>query len=184
MGRRGALSCHKPQANMKNILNCLLLAGALAAIGAQAQSTFQVTLSGLTENPVNASPGIGFGTVVLNAAQTQITVNESWSGLLAPATASHIHGPAGLGTNSPVLFPFSGVPNATSGAITEQTFSITPTQVGYLTSGLLYMNIHTSVFPGGEIRGQLVPAPEPSTFALAGMGVAATVWKLRRRKVS
>ena len=169
---------------MKKILNCLLLAGALAALSAQAQSTFQVTLTGATENPVNASPGIGFGTVVLNAAQTQITVNENWSGLLAAATASHIHGPAGLGTNSGVLFPFSGVPNATSGAITEQTFSITPTQIGYLTSGLLYMNIHTTLFPGGEIRGQLVPAPEPSTYALGGMGLVATVWNLRRRKAS
>ncbi len=169
---------------MKNILNCLLLAGALAAVSAQAQSTFQVTLTGLTENPVNGSPGIGFGTVVLNAAQTQITVDESWSGLTAAATASHIHGPAGLGTNAPVLFPFTGVPNATSGAIPEQTFSITPTQVGYLTSGLLYMNIHTSAFPGGEIRGQLVPAPEPSTYALGGMGLVATVWNLRRRKTS
>lgn len=139
---------------------------------ASAQWTFQATLSGLGENPVNASPATGFGTVILNAAQTQITVDESWSGLTAPATASHIHGPGGVGTNAAVLFPFSGVPAATSGSIPEQTFAITAQQVSYLFSGFLYMNVHTSTFPGGEIRGQLLLVPEPTTAALLGLGLA------------
>ena len=87
-------------------------------------------------------------------------------GLTAPATAAHIHGPAGAGTNASVLFPFSGVPNATSGSIPQQTFSISTTQVGYLQSGLLYMNVHNSVYPGGEARAQLVLVPSSGlTFA-------------------
>jgi hypothetical protein len=59
-----------------------------------------------------------------------------------------------------VLFPFSGVPAATSGTINEHTFNITPEQLGYLTNGLLYFNVHSSTYGGGEIRGQiyLVPA--------------------------
>jgi len=150
---------------------------------AQAQWTFEAFLNGFGENPPNGSPASGFGTVVLNAAQTQITVDESWSGLTAPATASHIHGPGGVGTNAPILFPFSGVPNATAGAIPEQTFAITPTQVGYLFSGYLYMNVHTSTFPGGEIRGQLLLVPEPSTVCLLGVGSLA-VWIVRRKRSS
>ena len=161
----------------------LVLATALSAGVAFAQSTYEAFLTGLGETPANASPGLGIGTLVLNAAQNQITVDENWSGLLAAATASHIHGPGGAGTNGPVLFPFTGVPAATSGSIPEQTFAITPTQVAWLQSGYLYMNVHTSVFPGGEIRGQLLLIPEPSTAALLGLGAGATALALRRRKV-
>jgi hypothetical protein len=148
---------------------------------ASAQYTFDATLLGSGESPPNGSPGTGFGTVVLNAAQTQITVDESWSGLTAPATASHIHGPGGVGVNAAVIFPFTGVPAATAGAIPEQTFPINATQVGYLFAGTLYMNVHTSTFPGGEIRGQLILVPEPSTAALLGVGTALVTWRLRRR---
>ena len=162
----------------------LALATALSAGVVSAQSTFEALLTGSGETSPTGSPATGFGTVVLNAAQNQITVDESWSGLLAAATASHIHGPGGVGTNNAVIFAFSGVPAATSGSIPQQVFAITPTQVAYLESGYLYMNIHTSLFPGGEIRGQLVLVPEPSTAALLVLGSGATILALRRRKVS
>ena len=168
---------------MKKILTLLVIVTALAAGVASAQTTFEAFLLGTGETPPNGSPGTGFGTVVLNAAQTQITVDENWSALTAPATASHIHGPAGSGTNAPVLFPFSGVPAATSGAIPEQTFSITPTQVGYLFDGFLYMNVHTSTFPGGEIRGQLQLVPEPALTVLLALGAIPVALRLRRAKV-
>jgi len=131
-----------------------------------AQSGFQASMLGVNEVPANGSTGTAFGTVVLSPDQTNITVNMRFSGLTAPATAAHIHGPAGAGTNASVLFPFSGVPNATTGAIPEQTFAITPTQVGYLQSGLLYMNVHNSVYPGGELRDQIRLVPSVGlTFA-------------------
>lgn len=160
---------------MKKLQLPAILAVLLCTGSAFAQSTFQAFLNAAGENPPNSSTAAGFGTVVLNAAQNQITVDFSWSGLAAAATAAHIHGPAGAGTNASVLFPFSGVPNATSGSIPEQSFAITPTQVGYLQSGLLYMNIHDSLFPGGEIRGQLTLAPEPSTLALLGLGAVTAI---------
>jgi hypothetical protein len=168
--------------NMKSFIAIFGFAAALSVGTASAQSTFQAVLTGLGEFPPNGSPATGFGTVVLNAAQTQITVDESWSGLTAPATASHIHGPGGVGTNAPVLFPFSGVPAATSGAIPEQTFAITPTQVSYLFSGYLYMNVHDANFPGGEIRGQLELVPEPSTLALLGLGVGGIALQAYRKR--
>ena len=170
---------------MKKLIVYFALALALPTGQLSAQSTFQVFLSGSGENPPNGSPAIGFGTVVLNAAQTQITVDENWSGLTAPATASHIHGPGGVGTNAAVLFPFTGVPAATSGSIPEQVFAITAQQVTWLFQGYLYMNIHTSTFPGGEIRGQLLLVPEPSSLALLGMGgvpFALAYWRRRRNR--
>jgi hypothetical protein len=68
------------------------------------ESTFQTTLLGTEEVPANRSTAKGFGSVVLSADQSRITVNE-FRGLTAPATAGHIHGPAGPAL-TPVVFPF------------------------------------------------------------------------------
>ena len=50
-----------------------------------------------------------------------------------------------------------------------------------LDAGEAYLNIHTTSFPTGEIRGFLAPVPEPETYALmlGGLAVLAT---LRRRR--
>lgn len=166
------------------LLFTLALALVLFSRPASAQTLFNAFLSGTQEAPPNASPASGFGTALLNLAETQITVDLSFSGLLGLATAAHIHGPAPAGTNAPVLFPLTGVPAATSGTIPEQSFAITPTQVVSLKAGLFYMNVHSNVFPGGEIRGQLLAAvPEPGTLALAaGCLIPGMVLALRRRR--
>ena len=165
---------------MKKSLALLSLALACSTRIALGQLTFEAHLSGLAETSPNASPATGFGQIVLNPAQTQITVDENWSGLTAPATASHIHGPATTSQNAGVLFGFSGVPAATSGSIPTQVFNVTAAQVSDLLNGLWYFNIHTSTYPGGEIRGQVYLVPEPGTLALMGLGLAAGFWRLRR----
>jgi hypothetical protein len=166
-----------------SVLLTLGLVLAFPAIQASAQVTFLTTLLGSNENPPNASPGTGFGSVVLNAAGNQITVNESWSGLTAAATASHIHMAAPPGTNAPVVFPFTGVTAATSGSIPQQTFAITPTQVAQMFGGLAYMNVHTSTFPGGEIRGQLLASvPEPGIAGMLLGSLTTLGLVIRRRK--
>ncbi len=134
----------------------LILFCVIWAAPAYAQRQFQASFTGAQQVPVVASPGTGSGTVVLNADETQITVNMSFSGLTSPAILAHIHGAAPVGANANVLFDFSAVtPNATSGSIPEQTFAITPAQVAELKAGLYYFNVHTTNFGGGEIRGQI-----------------------------
>ena len=142
----------------------LALALTLGAAASALATTFSyvATLAGTNEVPPNASPATGTGFIVYDDVAATITVSVSWSGLTAPATAGHIHGPGGVGVNAGVLFPFSGVPAATAGSIPTQSFAISSTQVGYLNTALLYVNIHTSNFPGGEIRGQIYPEATPN----------------------
>lgn len=143
-------------------LTAIALVSACALPASAALITFVANLDGGQEVPPNGSAATGFGTVVLDDTTDMITVNESWTGLSAPAIVSHIHGPAPAGVTTGVLFPFTGVPSATSGSIPQQVFTLTAAQVTELENGLLYMNVHTRNYPAGEIRGQLVAVPEMS----------------------
>ena len=120
---------------------------------APAARTFVARLNSVQEVPSNNSGATGNGTVTLNAAETQITVNLSFTGLSSAQSAAHIHGAAHVGVNAPILFGLN------TGTVTNATFSVTPTQAAQLKKGLFYFNVHTSVFGGGEIRGQILSNP-------------------------
>lgn len=164
------------------ILAAIMIAVGLWAPKLSADQIFAAHLSGAQDVPPTNSPATGFFTVDLNTPQTMITVNGSFSGLEGPATAAHIHGPGLPGMNAGVLFPFTGVPNATSGSIPTQMFNITPTEVGYLESGELYVNVHSTVFTSGEIRGQLAATPEPEPGALMLLGIALLALMVAMKK--
>jgi hypothetical protein len=51
--------------------------------------------------------------------------------------------------------------------------------IARLTSGQTYLNIHTSMFPGGEIRGQLQAVPEPASLLLLTTGIVVAAGTLR-----
>ena len=144
-------------------LGYLILLVLISAAAVSAQQRFVASLTGTQEVPPNASAGKGTCTIVLNAAQTQITVNCTFSGLGSNANASHIHAGA-VGVAAPVLFGFTGTPAATSGTIPTQIIAVTAQQVTDMRNHLHYVNIHTTPFPGGEIRGQVKQAHTVSDF--------------------
>ena len=122
----------------------------LFASPAGAQQYFQAHLDGLQEVPPNASPGTGLGCFTLNPDNTLDYV-VTYAGLLGIESAAHIHGAAPPGVNAAAIFPFAvGTPKI-------GTFGpLTALQVADLQNGLYYVNVHTNVVPGGEIRGQIL----------------------------
>lgn len=137
----------------KNFLTLFFLF-AVGITTANAGTIFKNALSAAQEVPTNSSTGTGFGSVRLNDAGTQITVNLNFSGLSSNQTAAHIHGNAAFGANGPVLFNIGAI-GGTSGTFAQTTFNVTAQQVADLRAGLWYFNIHTANNPGGEIRAQI-----------------------------
>jgi hypothetical protein len=116
------------------------------------------TLTGAAEVPGPGDPDAsGTAALRLNAGQGEVCFQLAWSNIDGTVTASHIHvGPSGVA--GPIVVPlfvgasFSGTGSA-SGCVTDVDrdliVAIIQDPAGY------YVNIHSSVFPAGAIRGQL-----------------------------
>jgi len=163
---------------MKKILIIFALLGSLTVV--QAQSSFEANLDGLQVLPPNVSPAFGLGDFSLSGTTLSVTTG-TYQDLLGTSTAVTLHD-AAPGVNGPVIFLLTlDSPGTTTGTFSGSG-ALTAGQIADLDSGNLYVSIHSTVFPGGEIRGQLEPVPEPATMALLGAGSLALL-AMRRRKV-
>jgi len=122
---------------------------------------FVSNLAGADEVPAtpNAVKGNG-GILQLSNDQLSAKVSLLFSGLTGSQTGAHVHA-AAPGLNGPIIFPLPlGSP--------VNNFVVNPTaqQVLDLRAGQQYMNVHSSGFQNGEIRGQLLwnPAEEADFF--------------------
>jgi hypothetical protein len=181
----------------------------LSSPGLTTTITYTANLDGPSEFPPNASPGTGFAQVTFDDIANTLRVQVSFSGLVAPTSAAHIHaatalpltGIAGVATQTPF---FVGFPIEVTSGTYDHTFDMTLTSSfnttfvtanggtaasaeaalgAALEAGRAYLNIHSSTFTGGEIRGFLAPVPVPATMLLFGTGLAGLAGiRLRRKK--
>lgn len=173
---------------------------------------FTADLSGPQESPPNSSTGMGTATITIDTILNLMEVVVDFSGLSAADTASHIHcctsipdtGTAGVATTTPT---FTGFPLGVTSGTYDHVFDLTQsssynpafvTAEGGTTAGAeaallaglkadeAYLNIHTTNFPGGEIRGFLAATPEPSALpfvglALIGLALVGRATRSRRK---
>ena len=137
---------------------------------------FSATIDESQEVPPSGSSGTGSAIIVFDDVTNQLDWNISWSGLTGPAVGMHFHNaPAGI--NGPVVINIGSISGLTSPSIGSTVISASI--ANELFDHNLYINIHTAAFPGGEIRGQVIPEPSSlMVFALAGIPGLA----LRRRR--
>ena len=115
---------------------------------------FAAKLTGDQETPAVSTSGYGVATFILNATRDTLCVSVTVRDLSSAITTAHIHeGSYGL-SGPPIidLTPFiSG--NRINATLTGGM--ITPQIVGALIARQFYINVHTSNFVNGEIRGQI-----------------------------
>ena len=133
----------------------VLVAALLAApaVPAHAAGTFIALLNGGQETPPTTSNAFGVGFFTLSPDKT-LCYSITYSALEASEIAAHIHGPAAPGTMAAVLFAIdAGSPkhNCTT-ALSKQNLKD-------LKKGMLYVNVHSTTSPNGEIRGQIQRMP-------------------------
>ena len=171
---------------------------------------FTTALSGDREVPPNSSPATGMASVLIDDAANTMSLHVTFSGLVGTTTAAHIHcctaepgmGDSGVATTLPsfAMFPLgvtSGTYDKTLDLLSASTYNpafitaaggtlaLAEAQLlSGLATGSSYFNIHTSAYPGGEIRGFLVAAPIPApgelTMLVMGLAGLAGVAGVRR----
>lgn len=116
-----------------------------------------VNFSGLQEAPANNSTATGTFVGTYNDVTDSLIYTITFSGLGSNVTAAHFHGYVPPGIAGPVIF-FPVNPSFPTGVMSGtfvDSVKLTQGQEDSLKMGLIYFNIHTSTFPGGEIRAQI-----------------------------
>jgi hypothetical protein len=109
------------------------------------------------EVPSNSSPGTGTLSGSYNRATNVLQYNITWSGLTGSVTGMHFHGPAAAGVSAGILVSLNVTNSAATGS-GSGTVTVSDEVESALMSGNVYYNIHTALYPAGEIRGQVVVA--------------------------
>lgn len=189
---------------MKKLLLALAVTLTFTTSATAAPIYFGAALSGANEVPANASPGTGFVWVAIDDVAHTLTIDVVFSGLVGNSSVAHIHCCAGPGANAGVATPTPSFPGFPAGVQSGSYSAVFNTALAAsfnaafvaanggtpagaearlfaeMILGRTYFNLHSSFAPGGELRGNLAPIPEPATMTLvlAGLGAAA----LRRRR--
>jgi hypothetical protein len=144
--------------------------------------TLHATIEGVQEVPPTTSNATGDAVMSYDTATHLFDLAIVGNGInLADLLGAHIH-QAPPGANGPVVVDlnaasFFGGMGLFGRAINAAPFPVASEAA--LLAGDTYINLHTTLFPAGEIRGQLIPAvPEPTGLVLVA---GVVVWLGCRR---
>lgn len=137
-----------------------------------AQTTIGGAMRGYQEAPSVSTAGTGIFVAKIDAGETTINYQLSYSNLEGTATASHIH-IAQPGVNGGIVAALCGAggkpacpaSGTVTGSITAADILALPPQgiaagelaevIAAIRAGVAYVNLHSDAFPSGEIRGQI-----------------------------
>jgi len=175
---------------MKSIVLILaLLACAVQAAQAQGTIQFRAILTGSMEVPSNSDPTIGTGTLTLDG--NLLSFRVAVPAVTFISMSAYIQGPALPGANGSIIFDLGGPTFIGGSSFGEPPkyiffsppippfgagpFPLTDAQINQLESGLWYVNVTSAGQPNGQLRGQILPVPEPSTIALLCLGTGLAI---------
>ena len=111
--------------------------------------TYKVELKGTAEVPPTDSAASGTADTQVDTETKKMTWTTTHRGLSGDPTGAHFHGPAAADAVADPAIDITA--NMASGSA-----DLSDAQLADLQAGMLYVNIHSAKFPGGEIRGQVV----------------------------
>lgn len=129
------------------------------------ERNFTVTMTGAKEKPNPVSPsGSGSATFTLDAAETTLSYSITVQNMTSAITASHIH----LGNANVAGSVIIGLTTPVNGSTITGSITSSATLglglsfaslIALIRNGDTYVNVHSANNLGGEIRGQIEPAP-------------------------
>lgn len=126
---------------------------------------FRATINADQENPATTSPAVGTAVMLYDVAENTFDLWVTLDEMANDISASHVH-EAAAGANGPVVTNLGGADVYTrdgttvTGVFRGVTHGGDPVKL--LQSGA-YLNFHSSAFPAGEVRGQLIAQPKRLT---------------------
>jgi hypothetical protein len=173
-------------------ITLLLTAGTGARAGL---ISLTATLTGAQESPPNTSSGFGAAALILDDVNKILISSVTFQGLSSPTILDSMGASAYINMGfpnqiGPIVHPFLTAPiGVNSGSFTDIWFGLTAPEITALESGGTYINIETTSFPGGEIRGQITSSaiPEPASLVMGAEGALVLLgwaWLCRRRSLA
>ena len=124
------------------------------ALVAQTQQTFKARLSPVAVDTQLVSVITGHGAVSAVLAGTKLTVTGTFEGMHSAATVAHLHQSKATGLPGLVIHELT-VSKGMGGTISGSA-ELTPAETEALRKGLLYLMVHSTGAPDGNLWGWLL----------------------------